>query len=444
MPAIKDATSEQLEAKRTALGLILERTVRSKVSFSKPLEQLRAEAFQRYCEIMASHEKMLDDLSFSLTVKLQDWAHPDTRIKLTWQADSSKVSISDPIAQALAGEGVFEGQIARFGHGFQRSFLLALLQELASGGDSTQPTLILACEEPELYQHPPQIRHMASVLAKLAEQGTQTLICTHSPLFIRGERFQEVRLVGKNSDAGATKVAHLTFDQLSDTIAKASGKKPVNLAGTALKVAQALQPTINEMFFTSVLVLVEGPEDAAYISTYLALTDRWQEFRWLGCHIVASQGKNSMIQPAAVAKGLAIPTFAVFDGDTDKCDRPDKKTMHEMDNRTLLNLFDLPKVDALPVNTVWEDMLVMWKHDVRSALAEDFGKVEWDTFCNAVKQRNDLGEVADIYKNSLFIQVLLSDAWDAGKRFPSLDKLTEAILKFAQTQVGTKKALTKQ
>jgi hypothetical protein len=38
IPAVKDAASEQLEARNTALGRLLERTVRSKVSLEVPLQ----------------------------------------------------------------------------------------------------------------------------------------------------------------------------------------------------------------------------------------------------------------------------------------------------------------------------------------------------------------------------------------------------------------------
>ncbi len=245
VPAVKDASSEQLETKRTALGQILERTVRSKISFAKPIEELRNEAFDKYKALLASYGKSLEDLAVSLTTKLRDWAHPGARVLLSWQSDSSKVSISDPIAEALAGEGVFEGHLPRFGHGFQRSFLLALLQELASAGISGGPALVLACEEPELYQHPPQIRHLVSVFDALTSQGSQVLVCTHNPLFVRGDQFEEIRLVTKGSQQGESVVQFLTFESVADTIAAAGGKKPLKSAGTALKVSQALQPVVN-------------------------------------------------------------------------------------------------------------------------------------------------------------------------------------------------------
>ena len=93
----------------------------------------------------------------ALQTRIAEWAHPDARLRLQWKQDPEKsVRVEEPWAHILAGEGDFEGELARFGHGLQRSYLLALLQELAGTDDATGPTLILACEEPELYQHPPQ------------------------------------------------------------------------------------------------------------------------------------------------------------------------------------------------------------------------------------------------------------------------------------------------
>ena len=432
VPAVKDASSEQLEAKRTAIGQILERTVRTKMSFVKPIQELRDAAYQQYCELLASYEKSLEELASALTTRLKDWAHPDARIKLSWQSDSTKVSISDPAAQVLAGEGLFEGHLPRFGHGFQRSFLLALLHELASTDVSGGPTLVLACEEPELYQHPPQIRHLASVFDDLARKGTQILVCTHSPLFVRGEQFEEVRFVTKNRESGEAIVRFSTFDAVAESVARAGGNKPMKSVGTSLKVSQALQPVINEMFFTTVLVLVEGLEDTSYISSYLVLADLWKEVRRLGVHIVSCQGKNSMILPLAIARELKIPTFVVFDGDTDKCENPGKKAQHEKDNKTLLSLCGLPATPSLPNQPVWANDLVMWKEDIASALAEDFGKDQWDQLRHTAKTKHGVADVADIYKCGAFIQPLLSDLWDDGKKSPTLDRLCNAIVAFAQ------------
>ena len=94
VPAVKDGSSEQFEGRRTALGQILERTVRSKISFSKSIEELRNEAFEKYKALLESYGKSLEDLANSLTTRLLDWAHHGARVLLSWQSDSSKVSIS--------------------------------------------------------------------------------------------------------------------------------------------------------------------------------------------------------------------------------------------------------------------------------------------------------------------------------------------------------------
>jgi putative ATP-dependent endonuclease of OLD family len=57
VPAVKDATAEQLEAKKTALGLILERTVRLKMSLTEPLDKLRDDAFKQYSDLLKEHEQ---------------------------------------------------------------------------------------------------------------------------------------------------------------------------------------------------------------------------------------------------------------------------------------------------------------------------------------------------------------------------------------------------
>jgi len=196
------------------------------------------------------------------------------------------------------------------------------------------------------------------------------------------------------------------------------------------------------MFFTTVLVLVEGLEDASYISTYLVLADLWQEFRRFGGHIVSCQGKNSMIVPLAIAKGLRIPTFVVFDADADKCSKQNEKIQHERDNKTLLSLCGLARAPSLPYESLWADALVMWKDDIGAALAGDFGKAKWDAIRHAVKTQHGVADVADIYKCSAFIQHLLSELWDGNRMCPTLDRLCKAVVAFAKAQTGPAEMVT--
>jgi putative ATP-dependent endonuclease of the OLD family len=308
IPAVKDATDEQLETKTGALGKLLARTVRAKVNFSKAVNTLLEEARQQYQKILDDNETALSDISKALTKRLAEWAHPGATLRISWQQDSSKAVRADlPLASVVAGESGFEGDLVRFGHGFQRSYLLALLQELATGDDKTAPTLILACEEPELYQHPPQARHLAAVLESLSQNNAQILVTTHSPYFVTGKNFESVRLVRRSLADNCVSIRQYSYAETAARFAEVVGE-PLKTQSAALsKVHQALQPSLNEMFFTQRLVLVEGLEDVAYVHSWLVLTERWEKYRRCGCHIVPVDGKSEMIRPAIIAQGLGIP-----------------------------------------------------------------------------------------------------------------------------------------
>ena len=158
VPAVKDPTSEQIETRSSALGKLLARTVRQKTNFAQSVKSLREQMQIQYQTLLDQNQEDLDQISNDLQSRLSEWAHPDVQLHVQWKQDPDKsIRVEEPWAHVLAGEDGFQGELARFGHGFQRSYLLALLQQLAGTDVTSGPTLILACEEPELYQHPPQL-----------------------------------------------------------------------------------------------------------------------------------------------------------------------------------------------------------------------------------------------------------------------------------------------
>jgi hypothetical protein len=443
VPAVKDACDEQLEAKKTALGILLERTVRTKVTFKEPLDNLREEFSGEYQAILDAQQSSLKELSDSLTRRLGEWAHPDTSLKLEWQNDQlNSIKIAEPLAQIIAGEGDFKGKLARFGHGLQRSFLLALLEELSGCDAAAGPKLILGCEEPELYQHPPQARHLASVIQKLTTKNSQVIVCTHSPYFVSGREVEDVRSMRPDPAKKACSCHQVTLDQIAQSIGQARGEAPPKPAGTMLKVQQALQPALNEIFFTNVLILVEGMEDVAYISTYLTLMDLWDEFRKLGCHLVPADGKSSIAQPLAIAHHLKIPTFVLFDSDGhsnvakagddpgQEKKKKDARTKHEKDNTTILKLCGIAAPDPFPADTLWQPGVVMWKSEIGDVVVDNFGSDEWAKIADTVRVKHGI-DVGDINKNSLFIGYRLVEAWEQGKKSATLERLCKGIIDFA-------------
>ena len=427
VPAVKDATSEQVEARNSALGKLLARTVRSKTNFAETVNKLRTEMQKEYQKLLDGNQHVLDDISSSLQVRISEWAHPDARLRLQWKQDPDKsVRVEEPWAHILAGEGEFEGELSRFGHGLQRSYLLALLQELAGIDDAAGPTLILACEEPELYQHPPQARHLAGVLNTLSQGNGQVIVSTHDPLFVSGQGFEDVRMIRKDPGLPHSTVSHMSFDEIAEAVAAATGKQPTKPRGTLAKIHQALQPSLNEMFFTQRLILVEGLEDVAYLRSYLHLLDKEDEFRRLGGHIVATNGKSELLQPLVIARHMRIPTYVIFDSDADKPDKNGSRVKHEKDNSALLVLLGKPGEDPMPIATYSGCGFTMWHSDIGAIVESDIGEKEWQVFRSEANKC--YGHAGGLSKNSLHIGASLAFAWEAGKFSTNLEQVCSVIL----------------
>lgn len=433
--ASKDATEESEESKTSALGQLLARTVRSKVTFDDKVNELRAEAKKQYQALLDAEQSALDDISTSLQNRLTSWAHPNLSAKVLWKQDPEKsIKVEEPFAYIKIGERGFEGDLSRFGHGLQRSYMLALLQELALIDDVNAPTLIMGIEEPELYQHPPQARYLAETLIELSEMGAQLLLCTHNPLFIPGDNFDKIRIVREYGIPSQTKITSVSYEDLSKELASV-GERHLKESGMVSKLYPSLNPVINEMFFCKVLLLVEGHEDIAYITSYLMLTGSIVEFRKHGCHIVPVDGKNRLIKPLAMAKLLLIPSKVIFDGDTDKelianeQRRNCEVSQHKKENRAILNLQGLTGENEWPSSHIIYENLCCWKTNLTDTIKTEFGE-DWQKYRDKASAYYD--NAGDLEKNPLAIAKTIELAWADGKRSTTLLELVDRIIHYAR------------
>lgn len=435
VPAVKDAASEQEEGKSTALGQLLERTVRTKVNFQEPINALKKEIENRYEEIINKEQHVLDSLSTSLTGRIQEWTHTGTEIKLNWHYNPDKsINVIEPLARLAAGEHEFLGEIARLGHGLQRTVLVSLLQELAESTEKDAPTLLLGFEEPELYQHPPQARHMASLLEVMATKISQVLLTTHSPYFVSGKGFENIRMIRKSPDNNKSVVSRATYKQIADQLAAALGEDPRSPTSIMAAIGQIMQPSQNELYFAGVVVLVEGVEDVAYLSTYLHLCGKWSEFRKHGCHFVISAGKENMSRPLVIANALGISTFTVFDSDAEGCRNDpdgDKSVKHRKSNACIMSLCGLAGTDPMPQETIWADNAAIWLSSIDGVVQNDFGVVEWGAAEQQAKEKHGFLEGVK-RKNAMLIAATLEELYGSGKRSESLEKLCSKLLEFAK------------
>lgn len=426
VPAIKDATEESEESTKSALGQLLARTVRSKVSFDEKVRELRNNVRAEYQKLLDAEQQTLDDISSSLQDRLANWAHPNISASIQWKQDPDKsIKIEEPLAGLKVGERGFEGELSRFGHGLQRSYMLALLQELSSFESENVPTLIMGIEEPELFQHPPQARYLAETLFDLSLSNSQIIICTHNPLFIPGDSFDKIRLVCEIGEPSETKVKRLSYQELADQLNDV-GEKLVTENGMVAKLYPSLNPVINEMFFCKKLILVEGHEDIAHINSYLLLTNKMIEFRRHGCHIVPVEGKHKLIKPLAMGKLLDIPTMVIYDSDTDKT-RESEVTQHKKENKAILELMNQGSESNWPDSSILKENLTSWKTNLTDEISIEFGE---DLRKYADKAIAFYGNAGGLKKNPLAIAKTLEYAWEDGKKSKQLLDLTDRIVEF--------------
>ncbi len=123
LPAIKDPTEEQDEQRNSALGKLLQRSIRSQIDFSESISELQRDALDKYEKILIAQNSALEEIGATIQDRLREWSHSGARVELGWHLDEKKsVTVADPYARAKIGEGGFLGEIVRTGHGMQRSF----------------------------------------------------------------------------------------------------------------------------------------------------------------------------------------------------------------------------------------------------------------------------------------------------------------------------------
>ncbi|MES2721299.1 MAG: ATP-dependent endonuclease [Pseudomonadota bacterium] len=422
--ASKDLSEEAEESKNSALGQLLSRAIRAKVNFTEKVAGLRDGLRKSYQSMLEEEQGVLSTISESLESRLKLWSNPGATAKVLWKNDAEKsIKIEEPLAHIKIGEKGFESDLARFGHGMQRSYLLTLLQELADIDDENAPTLVMAIEEPELYQHPPQARYLSEVLQDLSNENSQIIVCSHSPYFIPGDDFHNVRLVRELGSPSYSNVTSLTYAELAKELTNA-GENAVKETGMIAKLYPTLRPEISEMFFCRKLILVEGIEDVAYLTSYIQLMGKLSDFRRSGYHIIPVGGKSELLKPLAIAKLLKIEVFVVCDADTDKT-RVDEINKHKKDNAAILYLLGHDISENWPEEDIRKSNLIMWKTNITNTVGSDFGE-NWKTHENQAALY--YGNAGGLKKNPLAVSRALESAWDAGLKSTTLQALVNSLL----------------
>lgn len=216
---------------------------------------------------------------------------PGARLELTPEALQLSLEAPSRVTARIVDDGV-PTDLTRQGHGTQRAVLMAIIQATGRFDVEDRPAVLLAFEEPEIYQHPLRAKHFAAELRDLAN-GTarvQVALTTHSPAFARPDDFHCVR----RFESGEIRAVQGTKTNSDD--------------------ARQLRQTsgLSEAFFADAACLVEGSTDHAVIRGLLQREGLTLEALDIA---VVEVAKGSMRKAYKVLSKLGLRTYAVFDGD---------------------------------------------------------------------------------------------------------------------------------
>jgi hypothetical protein len=314
IPAVADVDRETRDARGTLLRQLLDRFVAARPEIRERLAEVTGDARARINEIMRDGVSGdLLTLADRLSVDL-DLLVPGTRVML----QALPIDLSTPTSSVglTVSDGGLETDVDHQGHGVQRSLFMAMVQHLSNADlpdDSGNPSqVLLAIEEPELFQHPLQARHLAKTLSGLAagESGVQVIYATHSEHFVAQASFTAIRRFQRDpaGGAGISAISQASLDRVAERLSAVMDRDHI-LTRVRIAMARGLEQAV----FAKAAVVVEGVTDAALLE---GLGERvGKAFDALGIAFVPTNGKTRLLLPWAILEELGVRTYVIFDGD---------------------------------------------------------------------------------------------------------------------------------
>lgn len=471
IPAVHDASDDAAEGRGSVLTDLMDMVVRSVVANKEVVKKLREDTQQKYEEIMRPENlPELQGLSGQLSLTLQTFV-PDASVDLRWLT-LDQIKIEMPKADVKLIEDQYATAVHRTGHGLQRAFILTMLQHLAKAHcndknkpeesaagearpaeaqqeqNTTLPNLVLAIEEPEMYQHPNRQRHLAKMFLQLARgstpgvaEKTQIIYSTHSPLFVGLDRFNQIRLLRKIDNGkgkpNITEVIGTTLDNIAEELWKTDGAKGEKYTGANLshRLRAIMTPWINEGFFARVVVLVEGEDDYAAILGMARSMNK--DLESIGVSIIPVGGKRNLDRPALIFRQFGIPVYILWDSDGDKgemagvcseCGKPLDGRPDPADNHRLLRIVG-KKVEDWPAHQ--EPHYCCFKRDLESTLKSDIGADLFEKLLGECQKEFGIPKRKHAVKNPIVISTIIEQAQKEGKTCETLKSVVLSILKLS-------------
>ncbi|MGQ9847685.1 MAG: ATP-dependent nuclease [Bacteroidales bacterium] len=265
------------------------------------------------------------------------------------------------------GKDKMSFQASQMGMGLQSSLTIALLRAYAKIKKSNKA--VIAIEEPEIFLHPQAQRHFYNLLRDIAypsrEESIQVIYCTHSPLFVDVEYFDEVCLVRKDIDKEGeitTTVTQLNIQSFIEDL-KVRLNKDATEESIRERFRNAFTPRRNEGFFAKKVVIVEGETEEYALPIYANALG--YSFDSNGVSIISAGGKNELDRLFRVFNEFAIPSYIIFDGDKGKDTDGNSGEL----TKRLLEMFN-ENADSYPDTDV-KDRYAVFEVDFETTLKEE-------------------------------------------------------------------------
>ena len=448
IPAVRDAQDDATEKKGSCITDIMDLAVRNILTDREDVECFKHKTQAQYKEILdADNLKELQFLEENLSTTLRAYA-PNATVLLQWYPFAD-IEIPMPQAQIKLEEDGYKSAVQRTGHGLQRAFILTMLQHLVAAQETEKtakdessentdldsnfihshlPSLVLAIEEPELYQHPSRQRHLASVLLELASglgtipgvaRHTQVMYTTHSPLFVGLDRFDQIRVLRKVSHVHdkpkVTRVEEANMGSVACELQQSQGQTSTSFTSETLRprLQVLMTPWMNEGFFADIVVLVEGETDRAAI---LGVA-QWMnsKFDSLGVTVIPCNGKNNLDRPLVIFRHLGIPVYVVWDRDNNS--KPEE-------NRRLLRILNANK-QCSP--SYIGNKYAYFEENLEETLSNEIGVCLFDQLLEEEKKKFGMNKDQAL-KNPVVVQHIIENAAFKGKTSKSLKCIVEKII----------------
>ncbi len=361
----------------------------------KGVKQDVAENVSKYKSLIENAPEK-ESLGRSLTAVLQRYDHnAAATVRLTVDGD---MKLPDPKPRIWLAEDGFEGDVSRKGHGLQRLFTFSILElyeiyrnQRETGGEDE--TIVLAVEEPELYQYPARARALARTLRRLSDASAaqnfrfQIFYSTHSPYFVSLGSFSNIRRAEKVSSGSGpmeSKIRSATLKDVGQRVLSALKKEGDPTDATSwVRLRSILGVKAAEGFFSEGIVLVEGAEDEAILHAFLKHRDKILD--QFGISLIAADGKTNLPWLLALYQQLQIPVYTIFDGDGQEPDDEKAKTNF---NEALLELIGETRI-ARPETKVMSNGCV-WKKTFGEEIKNMFGASDWSAAFQVACEEYDI------------------------------------------------------